>query len=236
MRYHNQNHYVGRSAREATGLDKLAESNRQQTIFKVSSVTDEYNHILKMYVQKTASEVNECLLEKKSSSASFDLVSQATGLVAQKLGIDPQNSQSLVSNLLRKVSKIQELYGGDEDVILRRLVDELQNTSTEMRTDSVGEAQMTMGSAFKYQKVEDQVRFEVMKQFGMTNNEAERITKSILSESRDLLISLRPADVRSIAFGIIQLIQHMDDVTIVYGIRNNPEMIKQLRNIIVPRG
>jgi hypothetical protein len=236
MRFNNQNHYIGRTERAVTGLDKLSQSNREKSLSKISTITDEYNEIIHSYIRKTASDINECLLEKISSSASFDLVSLASGLISQKLGVDPQNSQSLVSNLIRKVSKIQELYGGDEESILRRLVDELQNTNSEYSADSVGEAQVIMGNAFKYQKVEDQVKFELMKQFGMTSNEAERVTKSILTESRDLLITLRPADIRSIAFGIMELIHQFDDVTIVYGIRNNPELITQLRNIIVPRG
>jgi hypothetical protein len=234
MRFYNQNHFVGRTQKTPTGFDKLAMSNRQSSMTKLSSVRDDDDEKIRRYIKRTATDINNALIEKQAIGGDFDLITQATGLVSSKLGIDPQNAQSIVSNLIQKVMKIQELYGGDEQAILRRLVDEMQNGMTEQSpsNNQVGEAQINMGSAFSYQKVEEQVKFELMKQLGMTSTDSERITKSILTESRDLSIALRPADLRKISLAMIQLIQQFDDVTIIYGIRNNPELIKQLKLIL----
>ncbi len=236
-RYSNANHKVQPFAQRVSGLDKLAFSNRESSNSHIaSSLSESDNRALNDYMKKVAKAINHQLIEQVASldkvamvTNDYDLVMQATGLVQSKLGVDPQNSQNLVSNLLRKTMKIQEVYGGEAETILRRLIEELQNGMAERRTeDAVGEAQMNLGSAFKYKKTEEQVKFAVMKDLMMTSSDAERLTKSILTEARDLLIPLRPFELRDICLAIIQLIQQYDDATIVYGIRNNQELIRQL--------
>jgi hypothetical protein len=244
---------IPKKTRASNDFERLAFTNRQEAQeqhLKISSFSNEENKKLSQIIQKNAHDINTTLLQKQGEHLSkfampgdINLFSQATGLVANKLGIDPQNSHEIVSKLMQDVDKIQQRFGGSPNSILNRLIDEMQNVMMQNNQstaqNSHSELQKThdnISFPISAKQTEDSIKFLLMQTMSMSSVEAERLSKNIITEAKDLRVQVRPYNLAEISEGIVHLVHKYNDATIVYGLRNNRTLIPELKTILQQRG
>jgi hypothetical protein len=138
MDFSSQTHRVnGRQiAKVASAYDTLTVSNREQSkTLNIVSFSPRDNEQLRDHIRKTASVLDSHDFLKTASvidkeaflSGGMDVFTKTKGLISNKLGIPDEAAHELASPVITQAYKIQEKYGGDENQIVDRLVDEMQN-------------------------------------------------------------------------------------------------------------
>lgn len=233
VEFGNANHMVNRKgiSKVASAYDALAVPNRATPPqLNVTSLSAEDNEGLRGFIAKEAQ-----LLEGSEKlaflSGGVDLFTRAKGLLGNKVGLPEERANELASPIVVKTSEIQNQYGGDPHKIMDRIIDEMQNQLIGPNTGGQplpGEIQQSMALT-KTPSIEMEIKARLIKELGVTNFESNPLAKSVMSEARDMVTSIRPCKIDQIANAIVDVMVEHRDPSVVYGIKANKIYLAEVK-------
>jgi hypothetical protein len=243
MEFPNQNHRVNLKpiAKVASAYDALGVSNRTVAPeLNVSSFESGDNTLMRSQIQKEAALIDSSMDGRPVEKVAFmtgglDLFANVKGMLRNRLGMPDEESHALTSPIIAQTMKIQGQYGGDENKIAERLVNEMQgqlvdNTPAD-GNNAIGNIQSIM-AVTSTKSLEERIKQRLVDEAGLNNYEADRLKKTIVGESRDLASMIRPYRMDQIADVIVNIVIEKGDPSVAYDMKDNSIWVKQIRAML----
>lgn len=216
--------------------EKLAVFNREyKGELKVASLIESDQRDLRQYLDKQAEGLTTGDRMKKEAflSGGMELFLSTKSLLMQQLGMDEAKSHEMASTIVTKANQIVEQYGGELGVVIERLVEEMKNqlaTQQQANPDVLMESKELLLLPRSTKHIHEFTKKNLIQTMRLNNYEAERLAKTIVQESRDLLISLRPYTLPQVVDAMVQMMAHYGDTTVAYNLKSDPYLLQELRD------
>lgn len=222
----------------ASVYDQLSTFNRTVSTLAIDGFDEQDHVMMRQYLTKTASDIEvqdmvQGFAKRAFLSGGADYFTKAKMMIMDRMGYTEDKANGLASSVVRTANQILSQYGGDENQVLARLVEEMQNQVLQQGHVSpavIESAHESLTIPRTSKQIHEFTKQKLVQELQMNHYEAEKMSKSVVQEARDLLIQLRPYTLSQIVTVIVMLMQHYGDNTIVFGLRSDPFLIDELRN------
>ena len=222
---------------EQKGISKIAAdsapisvSNRtKEKCFK--GVDDKTSEQLEEVLGKISSNiVVEQDMEKKAASFNngLEMFSGVRRMISDKLGVSEGVAHDMTSGVITKADMIAKEYGGDAVEIASGIIDEMHGKVIEnpgMLNSKVDLHPFTTSSG----PIQEQVKQRLIREMGLSHQDAERYKTLILKQAQDLTVSLRPHKRDDIAMAIVDVVAESNDLTSIYGFKDSPMLVNSVK-------
>lgn len=222
-KYANQNHAVHRSstpmAKTASIYEKQAMSNRgednKSLVF--SSLAPFESEAIIQTIQKEARQLEGEDIEKSAAplASPFEHFRAAKNYIASKLGLADESAHDLASNVVARAEHFNREHGEDITSAIGGIIDSMEPLDIQQR---VGALPMRQASQ---NETEEQVKTRLIEELQLSSFQADQITKSVMSQVKNLSIQFRNASNGDIANAIVNVLVNHQDTSVVYSISSS---------------
>lgn len=231
-RYSNQNHAIHRSmptlSKTASVYDKQGISNRgkEEKSLSFSSLSPYESESILSVLKKEAAALDAMELNKEAANIAspFDTFKTAKNYIASKLGVGDDHAHALASGVVGKAQELQKDIGGDLENVVGGIIDSMDAVEVQNR---IGAFPMRKSSPIE---VEEHIKVRLMEELQLSSFQADQVTKSVVTQARNLSTRFRSEEVGLIADAIVSVIVNHQDVSLVYGIASSEWLVAEVES------
>lgn len=231
-KYANQNHSVHRSSspfsKVASIYEKQSESNRvkEEKKLNFSALSPFESEAILNTIQKEANELDAIEIDKQAAvvASPFEHFKTAKNYIASKLGLADESAHDLASSVVGRAQDIHQQVGGDVENVIGGIVDNMDVKEIQSR---IGAIPMRKASP---NEIEEHVKLRLIEEMQLSSFQADTVTKSVLTQARNLSTRLRKFDTGQIANAIVDILVNHQDTSIVYSISSSDRLVSEIED------
>lgn len=231
-KYSNQNHAIHRSSsplsKVASIYDKQAISNRvrEEKSLSFSTLTPFESEAILSTIQKEAKELESAGLDKKATTVAspFEHFKNAKNYIASKMGLADDSAHDLASSVVGKAQELHQDVGGELEQVIGGIIDNMDRGEIQSRT---GAMPMRKSSP---NEIEEYAKMRLMEEMQLSSFQADQITKSVMTQARNLITRFRMNDTGELADAIVDVLVNHQDVSLVYSISSSDRLVAEVES------
>lgn len=231
-KYANQNRTFHRSSssfsKVASIYDKQSISNRvtEEKPLTFSSLAPFESEAVLSVMQKEAEVLDSMEIEKEAAgiSSPFEHFKTAKNYISSKLGLADDSAHDLASSVVGRAQDLHEQVGGDLEHVIGGIVDSMDKVDIQNR---VGAVPMRTSSP---NEVEEHVKVRLIEEMQLSSFQAESVTKSVMTQARNLTTKFRQSDLAHISNAIVDVLVNHQDTSVVYGLVASDRLVAEVES------